>query len=161
MAFLLRDNQPTVVHCDTDVLRATLGIQEYLALPTVVSHPSTLVHPRTGFTRDLYQRRGVADNDRPSKRATRHLGPDRLVHASSTVRERHLPPTRPTRPIRLGRMRGSSARIWKRRWRRVDGRSVWRCGGHSGIRKRRMTGKGGSLSCTRKHQSDTSNTSSG
>lgn len=50
MAFLLRDNQPTVVHCDTDVLRATLGIQEYLALPTVVSHPS---HPRTGFTRNI------------------------------------------------------------------------------------------------------------
>jgi hypothetical protein len=152
MAFLLRDNQPTVVHCDTDVLRATLGIQEYLALPTVVSNSShhALTHPPISLTRNLYAC-DIADDDRPSKRATRHLEPDRRARASSTVRGKHPPPTRPTRPIRRGRMRGSSARIWKRRWRRVDGRTGWRSGGHFGILKRRMIGKGGSLSCTRDH----------
>lgn len=40
MNALLKDRQPTVVHIDTDIIRATKGLQEFFARPPVVSYPT-------------------------------------------------------------------------------------------------------------------------
>ena len=37
MNTILRDRQPTIVHIDTDIIRATKGLQEFFAQPPVVS----------------------------------------------------------------------------------------------------------------------------
>lgn len=37
MSFFSRDFQATVVHVDSEVIRATLGLQDLLAKPSVVS----------------------------------------------------------------------------------------------------------------------------
>jgi hypothetical protein len=36
MAYLLREGNITILHCDGDKLRAAFGVQEFLAKPTVV-----------------------------------------------------------------------------------------------------------------------------
>lgn len=37
MSFAIRDNQPLVLHIDTDVLRAVVGVGELFSRPSVVS----------------------------------------------------------------------------------------------------------------------------
>jgi hypothetical protein len=36
MAYLLREGNITILHCDGDKLRATFGVQEFFSRPTVV-----------------------------------------------------------------------------------------------------------------------------
>jgi hypothetical protein len=36
MAYLLREGNITILHCDGDKLRAAFGVQEFFARPTVV-----------------------------------------------------------------------------------------------------------------------------
>jgi hypothetical protein len=43
MAYLLREGNVTVLHCDGDKLRAAFGVQEFFARPTVVRPFSDLL----------------------------------------------------------------------------------------------------------------------
>jgi hypothetical protein len=68
MNALLRDRQPTVVHIDTELIRATKGLQEYFARPPVVRAASST------FCHDC-----PADNDRFCEHAMLYPDPRRLA----------------------------------------------------------------------------------
>ena len=45
MTFALRDAQPTVMHVDTEVIRAAVGLEELFILPMVVSENNSSCIP--------------------------------------------------------------------------------------------------------------------
>ncbi|WVF71159.1 hypothetical protein IAT40_005957 [Kwoniella sp. CBS 6097] len=62
MAFL-RDSQPLIVHCDTDVLRAVHGIGELFSLPTVTLRACYAVPSSTSKSADITNGDALVNND--------------------------------------------------------------------------------------------------